>query len=231
MPDRESKKRFVASVGAFFAVSALFGVANAQEQGLAGPSTTACAGQYNMTFDGVAPYERLFSPVPGFEVQARTYTLPSPVPAGTYNLTAVSYDGYSARVASDQPNEVWFVQFLDAEKNVLAASDFTVDLADFVAEAEWIGGIGQVTWAGADAVQVKALHGWLSWSTPNSVSPICFGADPPATVPVAPVVTVETVPVETVPVPVPVTVPVPVVLPPTRTPVADPIVGTSSFTG
>ena len=238
--EQKLKKRFVTSVGAFFSVSALFGVANAQEQELAGPSTTACDGQYNMTFDGAAPYERLFSYAgAAFWLQERTYTLPAPVPAGTYNLTAVSYDGYPDRVTATQPQELWFLQLLDADSNVLATSGVTADLVDLVAEAEWIGGIGQVTWAGADAVQVKAVHGWQQDGSPNSVAPLCFGADvdPDSTTTTVPeeTSTTTTVPEETsttTTVPVETTTTVGTeVLPETTTPAADPVDGTPSFTG
>lgn len=127
-------------------------------------------------------------PDPGFEVEQdesshlyypgilqRTHPLPTPIPAGAYELDAVSYDGYPDRDgAPAQPGEQWYLDFLDADGNLLATSGVTADLADGVVEATWSGSIGGVALS-APAVTLIARHADPDGPSPNSVHPVCLG--------------------------------------------------------
>ncbi len=176
-------------------------------QAQAGPSPAGCGGDFANSFGSVS-----FDTVVGDKVlstspTSQTYSLGSPIPAGTYQLAAVSYDGYTGRESTTgQGNEQWVAQLLDGSGNVLATSGTTGDLADGVSEATWSGGIGEVTVNGT-VTQIRAVHAAIGSSTVNSVRPVCVGARlvsaPPETTPptTAPPETIppETVPPETVP--------------------------------
>jgi hypothetical protein len=106
-------------------------------------------------------------------------TIASALPAGTYVVNAVSYDGSVGRASNPaQVVEQYFLEFLDAGGNVLATSAATVDLQDGVDEASWAGSLGEVTLA-SDAVAVRATHLFAGQVLPiptQSVMPSCFGA-------------------------------------------------------
>jgi hypothetical protein len=106
-------------------------------------------------------------------------TIASALPAGTYVVNAVSYDGSVGRASNPaQVVEQYFLEFLDAGGNVLASSAATVDLQDGVDEASWAGSLGEVTLA-SDAVAVRATHlfaGQVLAIPTQSVMPSCFGA-------------------------------------------------------
>ncbi len=154
----------------------------------AGPSPAGCGGDYANSFGSVG-----FDTVVGNKIlstgpTSATYGLGSPIPPGTYQLAAVSYDGYTGRQDSgSQGNEQWFAELIDGSGNVLATSRTTGDLADGVAEATWSGGIGEVTINGT-ATQIRAVHAAIGSASANSVRPVCVGArlvnpPPPTTVP------------------------------------------------
>ncbi len=167
----------------------------------AGPSPAGCGGDYANSFGSVA-----FNTVVGDKLLSSSPTtmvwgLGSPIPAGTYDLSGVSYDGYTDRATSaGQFNEQWFAEFLDASGNVLATSGITGDLADNVTEATWSGGIGRVTLS-ATATQIRTVHAAIGSAAINSVRPVCVGASsiaPPATTPPA-TAPPETTPPDTAP--------------------------------
>ena len=154
----------------------------------AGPSPAACGGDFASSFGSVG-----FNSVVGDKLQStsptsRTFNLSSPIPAGTYSVTAVSYDGYDGRSATQgQTQEQWFGELLSAGGAVLARTTSTGDLADGVEEATWVGGIGQVSLA-ETATQIRANHSAAGNPAVNSVRPVCIGATllapPPTTPPV-----------------------------------------------
>lgn len=108
-----------------------------------------------------------------------TQALAVSIPAGTYDLSTVAWDGNRTRPAQGiQPVEIYFLELLDAGGNVLATSGLTQDLEDLVFEATWAGSIGQVSWTGADATQVRVVHGSIGYPDLQSVHAICFGWTP-----------------------------------------------------
>ncbi|MCH7789657.1 MAG: hypothetical protein IH940_09465, partial [Acidobacteria bacterium] len=81
------------------------------------------------------------------------------MPAGTYAVNTVTYDGDENRVTDlGQHQEIISLSFLDAGGNVLATTAMTEDLADGVLEATGHFDVGPVTLRG-DATQVRADHG------------------------------------------------------------------------
>lgn len=159
-----------------------------------------------------------------FGFDSRRHVLVEPIPAGTYDFNAVSYDGYLERdTTAPQPNEQWFAQLLDADGNVLAQTGATADLEDLVLEDTWTGPIGTVSWDGPDAVAVFIVHAAPPGATsPNSVEPVCLGATPdPVDITQATTTTVASTP----------TTEGPEVLPRIITPPALPQVVEPQFTG
>lgn len=186
----------------------------------AGPTPAGCGGDHANSFGSVAFDNVIGNKLLSSSPTSATYGLGSPIPPGTYTLSAVSYDGFTGRAGdAGQGNEQWFAELLDGSGNVLATSGVTGDLADGVEEASWSGGIGQVTINGT-ATQIRAVHAAIGSASVNSVRPVCVGAQlvaPPDTTPP------ETTPPETVP---PETVP-PETVPPETVP---PATGGSSIT-
>ncbi|MGI9604142.1 MAG: hypothetical protein ACR2QE_19845 [Acidimicrobiales bacterium] len=164
-----------------------------------GPSQS-CSGDYviqtgSSLFGGTG--NRLYSNtnLPGW-VTSRTYGLPQTIPAGTYEVSAVAYDGYVGRETVFQANEVWFAEFIGGG-GVLATTGTTGDVPDGVTEAFWSGGLGTITLA-ADATQLTARHGFLTNGVPNSVEPVCLGLTdvtppPPTTTTLTPTTTTTTI--------------------------------------
>ena len=106
-----------------------------------------------------------------------TFALAAPLAAGTYNINAVSYDGYPDRILTvPQLREQWTASFLAADGSVLATTAATVDIADGVNEATWAGSLGSVTLA-SQAVSVQLSHAGIGDVSVNSVYPVCVGAD------------------------------------------------------
>jgi len=105
-------------------------------------------------------------------VTSRTYGIDT-VPAGTYQVMAVGYDGYVGRVHAFQGNEQWFAEFTGAA-GLLDTTGTTGDVPDGLEEAFWSGGVGTVTLA-SDATQLTARHAFLTNEVANSVEPVCLG--------------------------------------------------------
>jgi hypothetical protein len=98
--------------------------------------------------------------------------VPASLPAGSYDLTGTSHDGYPSRGGVTQTSEIWELQFLDAGGNVIATSGLSADLPDRVVDANWSGSLGSVTLAGP-AVSVRAHHrpDAIADGSANSVEP------------------------------------------------------------
>ncbi len=103
--------------------------------------------------------------------------------AGTYEISAVSTDGYEGRDVVNQSEEQWFAQFLAADGSVLATTDTTADVEDEVRIGLWSGSIGEVTLEAA-ATSVRLVHIAPGAASPNSVRPVCLGATPTGDAPV-----------------------------------------------
>ena len=96
--------------------------------------------------------------------------------AGTYNLSAVSIDGYTGRaVVPAQPAEQWIAEFLNASGAVIATSQATGDVEDGTELGSWSGPIGQVSVSEAVA-QVRVVHAQPAGPNPNSVRAVCLSA-------------------------------------------------------
>jgi len=108
-------------------------------------------------------------------VETADVTLAAPLPAGTYELDAISGDAYEDReLTPAQPQEQWAVEFLAADGSVLAISQPTADLGDGVPSATWAGSIGTVTLAD-EATSVRIVHAAVNATSAESVRPSCFG--------------------------------------------------------
>lgn len=106
-----------------------------------------------------------------------TFPLASPLAAGTYDINAVSYDGYPDRILTvPQLREQWTASFLAADGSVLATTAPTGDIADGVNEDTWSGSVGSVTLA-SQAVSVQVNHAGIGDVSVNSVYAVCIGAD------------------------------------------------------
>jgi len=173
-PTHHPRRRLVA--GFLAALTAGGGLLAAATPAQSQPAS--CTGTANVTF-GPGTFDDLSSFVVSSPnvtlgwLTSRTYA--ASIPAGTYQLTARSYDGYVGRTyVEGQTNERWRVEFLGAGGTVLATSASTPDLADGIEEASWSGSIGSVTLAQA-ATQVRVVHAFQEGDSPNSVSPVCVG--------------------------------------------------------
>ena len=97
------------------------------------------------------------------------------LPAGTYEIGAVSTDGYEGReLIENQPAEQWFAEFLAADGSVVATTGLTADIQDGVEQGIWSGSLGEVTLA-SDATQVRVQHASPGGDNPNSVRAVCVG--------------------------------------------------------
>lgn len=202
-----------------------------------GSQSASCTGRTFTLSQGVGVLNdrtaTIFSYVDFDWLTSRTYDVPT-IPAGTYELDARSYDGYTARANSPaQPFEIWKVEFLAADDRVLATSGTTGDIEDGVTEAWWAGSIGTVTLT-EPVSRIRVVHGYLANdATPNSVNPVCIGG----TLQVPPTIPPTTAPPVTVPPTTPPTTSIPVeVLPEVLpglpgTPPALPQVVQPSYTG
>lgn len=147
-----------------------------------GDSVTVFGGELFGLEDGG---NRLLSTSPS----VRDFALASPLPAGTYSLNGVSYDGYETReLTNPQTQEQWVAEFVDSSGSVMATSAVTGDLADGILEATWSGSLGEVTLS-APATVVRVKHAAPGSVSVNSVRPVCIGA---TTVGETPTTTVET---------------------------------------
>lgn len=161
-------------VAAVLGLTAFLLSGTAQAQTVAGP-TAACNADSNHSFGPLFNDAWVFSSGLN-KPNSVTQPLAMPIPAGTYDLTTVSWDGNPTRLSQGiQPVEIYYLELLDSGGNVLATSGLTQDLEDLVLEATWSGSIGQVSWTGPDATQVRVVHGSIGYPDLQSVHAICFG--------------------------------------------------------
>ena len=108
-----------------------------------------------------------------------TPILPVTLGQGTWSIIeAISRDSYPGRSKVQQWSEVWEIEFLNAGGQVVARSQPTGDVPDFVEFGEWIGPLGTVTLpgsvAGVRAHHLPDLYPDAPFEPANSVSPISF---------------------------------------------------------
>jgi hypothetical protein len=208
------QRRLVRRAGLVAGLLATLAGGLAVAAGPAGSQSSTCTGSSFVLSQGVGVLNdrtaTIFSFVAYDWVTSRTYAVPT-IPAGTYELDARSYDGYTARASSPaQPFEMWKVEFLAADNRVLATSGTTGDIPDGVQEAWWVGSVGSITLT-EPATGIRVVHAYLANdASPNSVNPICIGG----TLQVPPTVPPTTAPPTTIP---PTTTPPPTAPPTTPT--------------
>ena len=94
------------------------------------------------------------------------------VPAGEYEIEAATYDGSPGRATDGiQEFEQLFLEFLDAEGDVIDSTASTPDLLDGVEEAEWRGSVGTVV-LDRDAVTIRATHSFAGQIVGSQESPL-----------------------------------------------------------
>jgi hypothetical protein len=141
-------------------------------------SGTVVASWPDVQFDSLAA--TIVSAHPWIE---STRSLTVNVPAGEYQVDVVTYDGSATRDGDTaQEFEQLFLEFLDAQGDVIATTGSSADLPDRVLEATWKGSVGTVT-LDRDAETVRAVHAFIGLAGYQSVMPSCFGATfvPPTT--------------------------------------------------
>ena len=132
--------------------------------------STACASDYDVTIEAL-----LLNPNGGWSPSETTVALTTPIPAGDYTLAMVSYDGHSNKGVdqSDQINEQWFMQLLDAQGTVVFQSGVSPDLPD---AQDWLTFNSAATLTG-DAVTMRVVHAAIG-NNVNSIVASCAGFTP-----------------------------------------------------
>jgi hypothetical protein len=126
---------------------------------------------------------------------SRAYSLTDALPAGAYELSAFTYDGFEGRSEwVVEPHERVRYELYDAADDLLVASGVTPDLADGVEEASWSGSLGVISWTGAPATTlvVHHLEPQPDDETYNKVDAVCVGL---SVIPAVTTTTSTTVPV------------------------------------
>ena len=89
------------------------------------------------------------------------------IPEGYYDITLVSYDGYSSRKNVVQPHEQWHL----ALGNLVSGT--IMDLPDKVRMVTVVEKVNENFYMDGDLTQLKAVHSFYPNSNPNSVVPVC----------------------------------------------------------
>jgi hypothetical protein len=132
-------------------------------------SLTAQAGRTIVNFDPNQPIWNAFQ---------FTATKPVNLVAGSYRVTLHSWDGYVGRESVTQPDETWRIKFLNSSSNQIALSSKSVDLQDFVREAQRTDIVDASLNLSSTAAYVQGQHGpYPDASSPNSVHAICAAFD------------------------------------------------------
>ncbi|MBT8192302.1 MAG: LPXTG cell wall anchor domain-containing protein, partial [Acidimicrobiia bacterium] len=99
----------------------------------------------------------------------------TPIPAGEYSLAMVSFDDHSNKAVdqSDQVNEQWVMQLLDAQGGVVFQSGVSPDLPD---DQDWLTFNSAATLTG-DAVTMRVAHAAIGTNV-NSIVASCAGFTP-----------------------------------------------------
>jgi hypothetical protein len=111
---------------------------------------------------------------------AQATTLPQPVnlPAGRYDVTLASWDGYLGRETITQPNESYFLNLFSGTE-VSATSNSISDLADSVREASKVEKVNTNLTLTSAISAIQAKHTvYPDVTSANSLYPICAAFDP-----------------------------------------------------
>ncbi len=138
------------------------------------PAALANTPDCSSTFSA-SPSALLLNPNSGFSPNEATVALNTPIPAGDYELTMVSYDDHDAKAVdqSDQLNEQWFVILLDAQGNTVFQSGVSPDLPD---DQNWLTFNSSATLTGK-AVTMRVVHAAIGDNV-NSIVAFCAGFEP-----------------------------------------------------
>ena len=117
----------------------------------------------------------LLNPNSGMSPNEATVTLAAPLPAGEYSLTMVSFDDHDAKLVdqSDQINEQWYLQLLDAQGNAVFQSEVSPDLPG---DQNWLTFNSSASVTG-EAVTMRVAHAAIGDNV-NSVVAVCAGFEP-----------------------------------------------------
>ncbi len=127
--------------------------------------TNPCDGDYDVAIEAL-----LLNPHSGYSPSEATVALIAPIPGGDYTLAMVSYDDHSNKAIdqSDQVNEQWFMQLLDATGGVVYQSGVSPDLPD---DQDWLTFNTSATLSG-DAVSMRLVHAAITDNI-NSINAYC----------------------------------------------------------
>ncbi|MBT8216027.1 MAG: carboxypeptidase regulatory-like domain-containing protein [Acidimicrobiia bacterium] len=147
---------------------ALVGVIGVPAASAQGPAD--CAADHTISIDAL-----LLNPNSEFAPGEATVALPAPIPAGDYILTMVSYDEHSSKLIdqSDQVNEQWYLELLDAQDDVVFQSGVSPDLPD---EQDWLTFTSSAAVTG-EAVTMRVRHAAIGTNV-NSIIASCAGFTP-----------------------------------------------------
>jgi hypothetical protein len=109
--------------------------------------------------------------------QARTPTVSTLIPAGVYDVTLASFDGYASRAQDAQQYERWSVVLRDTD-SIIAQTHATDDLQDGIEEVMETTMLKQFILE-RDATAAIALHANFPSFDINNVTPICAAFDTP----------------------------------------------------
>lgn len=99
--------------------------------------------------------------------QSMTPSIMANIPQGYYDITLVSYDGYSSRVNVVQPHEQWHLSLGDL------VSATTMDLPDKVRMVTVVEKVNENFYMDKNLTSLQAVHSFYPSENPNSVVPVC----------------------------------------------------------
>lgn len=153
--------------GRFSALALLIALMGLVVVPAAGASSDACTSDFEVDVDAL-----LLNPNAGFSPSEATVSLATPIPAGDYTLAMVSYDDHSNKTMdqSDQVNEQWYLQLLDATGSVVFQSGVSPDLPD---DQDYLTFNSSATVTG-EAVAMRVIHAAIGDNV-NSIIADCVG--------------------------------------------------------
>ncbi len=108
---------------------------------------------------------------------SQTNVIATNVPAGTFDITLVSWDGYLDRVNVTQPRESYFVT-LNLANGSSVNTNSIADLADFVVQATNVEKVNSGLVLNSAITSLQGKHSaYVDNSSANSLVPICLAFD------------------------------------------------------
>lgn len=98
------------------------------------------------------------------------------IPAGEYSVTLVTYDDHSIKPNQDQPNEEWYLRFLQND-NIVGRTSIISDLPEINPQTgdpqDWLIEVVDEVFTVPTADSVLAVHDDYKSDNPNSLVPVC----------------------------------------------------------